>query len=82
MSSMNIWHWLITLAVVVMVFRTNRLNWRNTRRRDLERIPLYSAETTAGAEAEFTGEKLPKRIPMIVIAILVAVVIAALLWIL
>lgn len=82
MSSMTIWHWLIVLAVVVIVFRTTRVNWGGTRRRDLARVPLYSAETTTGAEAEFAGEKLPKRIPMFAIAVIAAILIAALLWIL
>jgi hypothetical protein len=42
-------------------------------------MPVYSAETTNGKEAEFIRDRLPRRFPT-VIAVVLAVFLAAAAW--
>lgn len=79
MSSMSIWHWLIVLAVVILVFGTKKLAGFTDSRKSLSRMPVYSAETTRGDEAEFIRDRLPTRLPMIVVAS-VALAICVTIW--
>lgn len=69
--------WTILLVIVVLIFGTSRLKRSGDRlRSQLQKelnMPVYSAETTNGREAEFIRDRLPKRLPTIVL--LVAVVI-------
>lgn len=76
---------LIILVILLLLFGTRRLKGsddassRSQLHRELSRMPVYSAETTSGKEAEFIRDRLPKRFPMA--AILVGVVIlGAIVW--
>lgn len=86
MSSFSIWHWLIVLVIVVLTFGTKRFmrvhhdGLRSRRDRDMGRMPVYSTETTNGKEAEFIRDRLPDRIPPIVILAIVAAVCAVVWW--
>jgi hypothetical protein len=44
------------------------------------RMPVYSAETTNGNEAEFIRDRLPKRFPMAIFIALFVVCAAAAWW--
>jgi Sec-independent protein translocase protein TatA len=78
---MSLQQLLIILVIVVLIFGGRHM--RGLRRnadqlaRELSdavqrRMPVYSAETTRGKEAEFIRDRLPKRFPMaIFIALLV-----------
>ena len=78
----------IVLAIVVLVFGTRRLSHLRPRRdasRHLEedlrrRMPVFSAETTGGKEAEFIRDRLPKRFPYFVLFIAAALVVGAIMW--
>lgn len=78
---------LIILAVVALIFGTKRLSGsddgslRSHLRDELRgRMPVYSAETTDGKEAEFIRERLPKRFPALVLLVLVLLFGAAVWW--
>jgi hypothetical protein len=65
---------LVVLVVVLLLLGKRRLEKLDpsglaTRlRHELgDRMPVYSAETTAGNEAEFTRERLPKRFPWLLL---------------
>ena len=85
MASMSIWHWLIILAVVVFIFGTKRFSridkelLRSQIEREPGRMPVYSAETTNGKEAEFIRDRLPRRFPT-VLALVIAAVLVAVAW--
>jgi hypothetical protein len=49
-------------------------------RAELGRVPVYSAETTQGREAEFIRDRLPKRFPYWLVLVAVLAVGAALWW--
>jgi hypothetical protein len=86
MGSFSIWHWVVALVVVVVIFGTKRFAWpdetslRSTRHRDLGRMPVYSAETTSGDEAEFIRDRLPNRFPAILLLVLAAIISAVAWW--
>jgi hypothetical protein len=80
MGSMNIWHWLIVLAMVILVFGTRRLQNLSSDSKRLSRTPTYSAESTNGEEAEFIRDQLPRRIPTAVLVVCAAVLCAAVWW--
>jgi len=66
----------ILLLIAVLVFGTSRLKrsgygLRSQLQKELG-MPVYSAETTNGREAEFIRDRLPKRLPTV--ALLIAVV--------
>jgi hypothetical protein len=65
---------LIILVIVALIFGTKRLNglndgfFRSRLREELgSRMPVFSAETTDGNEAEFIRDRLPKRFPTVII---------------
>ena len=68
----------ILLLIVVLIFGTSRLKpWRDGLRSQLQKelsMPVYSAETTHGREAEFIRDRLPKRLPKLVLLIAVVTV--------
>ncbi len=45
-----------------------------------KRMPVFSAETTRGTEAEFIRDRLPKRFPFALVAALLVLFVAAALW--
>jgi hypothetical protein len=47
---------------------------------ELQRLPVYSAETIRHTEAEFIRDKLPKRFPMAVVVALCVLFAAAAWW--
>ena len=77
---------LSALVIVALIFGTKRLNGRNdgffrSRLREelRSRMPVYSAETTDGNEAEFIRDRLPKRFPIVIILV-VMVLFGATVW--
>jgi hypothetical protein len=80
MGSMNIWHWLIVLAVVILVFGTRRLQNLSSDSKRLSRTPIYSAEATNGEEAEFIRDQLPRRVPIAVLVVCSVLLCAATWW--
>jgi hypothetical protein len=83
--AMSIWHWLIVVVIVALVFGTRRFTRleddmsRLQLHKDVARMPVYSAETTSGKEAEFIRDRLPRRIPKLLILAL-AVILCAVAW--
>lgn len=63
MGQFSVWHWLVVLLVVVLVFGTR------TRSRDAETHPIFSALTTSGKEAEYLNEKLPRKLGPVMLAL-------------
>lgn len=69
--SPNTTHMLMIAAVVVaLIFGRHRLRNLGARGDELDRLgaelrqmPVYSAETTQGKEAEFIRDRLPNRFP-------------------
>ena len=53
--------------------------FRSHLHKEFGRMPVYSAETTSGKEAEFIRDRLPKRFP-IVIVLGVVVLFGAVAW--
>jgi Sec-independent protein translocase protein TatA len=94
MGAFSIVHWLIVLGVVVMIFGRTRhkqstYGWLQSRMRSLQththdgadRMPVYSAETTKGKEAEFIRDRLPTQFPPLVALVVVAILGAVMWWI-
>jgi len=75
----------LLLVIVAMIFGTTRLKKsgehfrRSQLRKEFGRMPVYSAETTNGKEAEFIRDRLPKRFPIVIVAVAV-VVFGAVAW--
>jgi len=65
--AMSIQQLLIIVAIVALIFGTRRLkgidddSLQSQLRKELGRMPVYSAETTNGKEAEFIRERLPRK---------------------
>jgi hypothetical protein len=84
--AMSVPQLLIVLVIVVLIFGTRRIRgsnddlFRSHLHRELGRMPLYSAETTNGKEAEFIRDRLPKRFPTGVVLVVVALFGAILWW--
>lgn len=74
---------LLILAVVALLFwgRRNRDQWQQLTR-ELQRMPVFSAETTKGREAEFIRDRLPKRTSWVpyALAATLALVVVILRW--
>jgi hypothetical protein len=79
---------LLILVIVLLVVGRRRLDGldgldgaslANGLRRELGRMPVYSAETTSGNEAEFIRDRLPRRFPTLLLVGAVLVV-GALVW--
>jgi len=86
MESIDYLRLLAFLAVIVLlVLGARRLDSRWPRLLKqlndelLERMPVYSAETTRGKEAEFIRDRLPKKFPAR-LALLLLIVFAAVAW--
>ena len=84
---MSIPQLLIILVIVALIFGTKRLNdfddgsLRSRLREELKsRMPVYSAETTNGKEAEFIRDRLPKRFPTVIILVVIVVFGATVWW--
>ena len=82
---MSVQQLLIVLVIVALIFGSRHLRGGADRlSRELSdavqrRMPVYSAETTRGKEAEFIRDKLPKRFPTVLV-IALAVLCAAAAW--
>jgi TatA/E family protein of Tat protein translocase len=76
---MTIWHWLIVLSVVILVFGTRKLASLGDDSKNAAHTPVYSAEATNGTEAEFIRDGLPRR-PSLVIVIAFALLLCAGAW--
>ncbi len=82
---MSIPQLLIILAIVALIFGTRRRNridndsMRSQLHKELGRMPVYSAETTDGKEAEFIRDRLPKRFPTAIVLVVV-VIFGAVAW--
>jgi hypothetical protein len=70
----------IVLAIVgARRFDMHLLRLLQQLRQELRRLPIYSAETTRGTEAEFIRDRLPTK-SAITIALLVVLVFGAVGW--
>ncbi len=75
---------ILLVVIAAVVFGTKRPRteddlWRSHLHKEFGRMPVYSAETTTGKEAEFIRDRLPKRFPAILILGLV-VLFGAVAW--
>ena len=53
---------LLVMIVALIIFaRRNHDQWRHLSEELSRRMPVFSAETTNGREAEFIRDRLPKR---------------------
>jgi hypothetical protein len=84
--AMSIQQLLIIVAIVALIFGTRRLkgidddSLQSQLRKELGRMPVYSAETTNGKEAEFIRERLPKRFSTAIVLVVVVVSGAVVWW--
>jgi hypothetical protein len=75
----------LVLVVAALIFGAGRRKasdddlFRSHLHKEFGRMPVYSAETTSGKEAEFIRDRLPKRFP-IVIVLGVVVIFGAVAW--
>jgi Sec-independent protein translocase protein TatA len=77
--------WVLLLLIAVLIFGTNRLKrsgdgLHSQLRKEMGRMPVYSAETTNHREAEFIRDRLPKRFPTLVVAAVALVTLTVLVW--
>ena len=79
----------ILLLIVLLIFAGRRLRdlrgptdalARELRDAARHRMPVYSAETTGGKEAEFIRDRLPKRFPTAILVALLVLFAAAAWW--
>jgi len=78
---------MVILIVVAMLVLGSRHFRRMTRRDDTSplqaelrrRMPVFSAETTGGKEAEFIRDRLPKRFPYALVLV-AALVLGGIAW--
>lgn len=84
MSSFSIWHWLIVLIVVALILvsvrRAGGADGRPGLRGELNRVPVYSAETVNRKEAEFIRDQLPARVPPVMVLAALAIVVTLTWW--
>jgi hypothetical protein len=75
----------LVLVVAGLIFGANRRKasdddlFRSYLHKESGRMPVYSAETTGGKEAEFIRDRLPKRFP-IAIVLGIVVIFGAVAW--
>jgi Sec-independent protein translocase protein TatA len=68
----------LLIVIVAWIFGTKRLDgvtaqsWSTLKNELRSRLPIYSAETTRGQEAEFIRDRLPKRITKLIVVGIVA----------
>jgi hypothetical protein len=82
-SAMNIPQLLIIVGLVALIFGSKRFTAmadgvRSQLHKELGRMPVYSAETTGGKEAELIRDRLPKRFPRFVAVAIV--ILGAVAW--
>jgi len=87
MEHMSLQQLAMLVVIALIAFGTRRLSRRGMRddlsglREELQRhMPVYSAETTAGKEAEFIRDRLPKRFPIVLVVLAVLLFGAAAWW--
>jgi hypothetical protein len=84
--AMSVPQLLIILVIVALVVGTRRLkvnrddSLRSRLHQELSRMPVYSAETTNGKEAEFIRDRLPKRFPTAIVLVVVVISGAVVWW--
>jgi hypothetical protein len=74
---------LLLLAVIAwLVYDSSRHPgyWRQLNRELFARMPVFSAETTRGQEAEFIRDRLPKRLPGLALMLTVLLLAGAVVW--
>ena len=81
MGQILFWQLLLLLVIVFLVvaMRDKNSYWRQLAN-ELERQPVFSAETTRSTEAEFIRDRLPERVPKRLIALATLGTLGALLW--
>jgi hypothetical protein len=83
---MGISQLLIVLVIVALMFSARRLkgfddaSLRSQLQKELGRIPVYSAETTRGKEAEFIRDHLPRRFPAAIVLTAIVIFCAVVWW--
>ena len=63
----------LVLVIAALIFGANRHKtsdddlFKSHLHKEFSRMPVYSAETTSGKEAEFIRDRLPKRFPIAIV---------------
>jgi Sec-independent protein translocase protein TatA len=76
----------ILLAIAALIFGTTRLrspmdsSWSDLQKELQAHMPVYSAETTSGKEAEFIRDRLPTRAPKLTALLVLVVVFGVIAW--
>jgi hypothetical protein len=71
--------WLLMLGLVVWLaftLRRSRSAWQRLADELEVWLPVFSAETTHGKEAEFLRERLPRRVPRLGVVLAAALLLA------
>jgi len=82
MFDITLWQVLMLVAIAWLVFasRDLRSHLRGLEHELLGRLPVFSAETTHGKEAEFIRDRLPHRMPWMLVALAALGAAGALVW--
>jgi hypothetical protein len=69
------------VAWLLLELRNGRAPWLRQLDRELrEWLPVFSAETIRGREAEFIRDRLPKQAPTAIVVLSALLVMAAVVW--
>jgi hypothetical protein len=84
MGLISFWQFMLLLAIVLLILGMRRPPWAyrgvalfdeywpRLRHELKSRVPVYSAETTQGKEAEFIRDRVPQRFPALIVLVAVA----------
>jgi hypothetical protein len=81
-APVTLWQLLLITVVALLVFtqRNNGSYWRRLGAELGSWLPVFSAETTRGTEAEFIRDRLPQRFPKWLAYLFALGVLGTLLW--
>jgi len=82
LAPLMLWELLLVAVVVwiILTMRNRRSQWRRLGAELEAWLPVFSAETTRGTEAEFIRDRLPQRFPRWLIYLFLLGVLGTLLW--
>ena len=81
-APLTFWQLLLIAVVVwlIVTLRNNRSHWQRLGAELGAWLPVFSAETTRGTEAEFVRDRLPQRFPRWLVYLFALGVLGTLLW--
>lgn len=79
MGSFSLWHWVIVLLVVVIIFAVPRFRNQSKKPFEPRSHPVFSSVAARGNEVEHIDEKLPRR-PSLLVMSLALLLLVALVW--